>query len=214
MYLSRVEIDLHNRKKLKKIAHVAAIHNWVESSFPEEAVLGIRTRKLWRIDPLKDKYYLLVVSQKKPDVNKLEKYGVKGSVEIKSYDKFLNSLVNGMQARFRITLNPVIAKWQSSFDQRGRILPHITAEKQLKFIMGQAEKNGFFLKPENVFIVGRSFEPFIQKNKKTIYLSKVTYEGLLTISDVNVFREALTKGIGKKKAYGFGMMTIIPIVES
>ncbi|NLQ94475.1 type I-E CRISPR-associated protein Cas6/Cse3/CasE, partial [Streptococcus mutans] len=29
--------------------------------------------------------------------------------------------------------------------------------------------------------------------------------------DVDRFRKVLTEGIGKKKAYGFGMMTVIPV---
>ena len=43
-------------------------------------------------------------------------------------------------------------------------------------------------------------------------LSKVTYEGILKVTDKKVFYQSLTEGIGKKKAYGFGLMTVIPLV--
>ena len=46
MYLSRVEIDVNNRIKIKDLSHIGAFHNWVESSFPEEFDIGVRTRKL------------------------------------------------------------------------------------------------------------------------------------------------------------------------
>jgi CRISPR system Cascade subunit CasE len=59
-------------------------------------------------------------------------------------------------------------------------------------------------------IVERSYESFKKADEKTIQLSKVTYEGILTITDKNQFIKTLTEGFGKKKAYGFGMMTIIP----
>ena len=44
-------------------------------------------------------------------------------------------------------------------------------------------------------------------------LSKTTYEGNLTITDSKKFKALLVGGMGKKKAYGFGMMTVIPIGE-
>ena len=42
-------------------------------------------------------------------------------------------------------------------------------------------------------------------------LSRVAYEGVLRVQDIEVFRNALMQGIGRKKAYGFGMMTVIPV---
>ena len=46
-------------------------------------------------------------------------------------------------------------------------------------------------------------------NSKKINLDQVTYEGKLKIADREKMIETLTTGIGKKKAYGFGLMTII-----
>ena len=109
MYISRVEIDIENRIKIKNMSHVAAYHSWVEDSFPDEKNLESRTRKLWRIDKLNGKMYLLVVSQDKPDLTCLEKYGVEGTAASKSYDNFLNAIKNGESYRFRITLNPIIS---------------------------------------------------------------------------------------------------------
>ena len=37
----------------------------------------------------------------------------------------------------------------------------------------------------------------------------VTYEGTLEVTDVERFKKALTEGIGRGKAYGMGMMTIV-----
>lgn len=50
MYLSRVEINVKNHRKLKKLTHLGAYHNWVEQSFPVEIDKGERFRHLWRID--------------------------------------------------------------------------------------------------------------------------------------------------------------------
>ena len=61
MYISRVEVDVYNRQKIKDLTHLGAYHNWVEKSFNEAK--GVRSRKLWRIDKINDKKYLIVVSQ-------------------------------------------------------------------------------------------------------------------------------------------------------
>ena len=100
MYISRVEIDVKNRKKIKNLSHVAAYHSWVEDSFPKEKKLENRTRKLWRVDTLNNKTYLILVSQEKPNFSCLEKYGVEGTAESKQYDTFLNSIKNGDRYRF------------------------------------------------------------------------------------------------------------------
>ena len=76
MYLSRVQIDSRNRRKIKDLTHLGAYHNWVESSFPEEFTKKDRSRKLWRIDMLQGNKYLLLVSEKKPNMEIFEKYGV------------------------------------------------------------------------------------------------------------------------------------------
>ena len=35
------------------------------------------------------------------------------------------------------------------------------------------------------------------------------FEGLLCVEDVDVFRDTLVNGIGREKAYGMGMLTIV-----
>ena len=39
----------------------------------------------------------------------------------------------------------------------------------------------------------------------------VTYEGSLTVTDADLFRKALTEGIGREKAFGMGLLTIAGI---
>lgn len=210
MYLSRVEIDVLDRRKIRELTHLGAYHNWVETSFPDEISQDIRSRKLWRIDKINNHLYLLVVSEGKPDLNALEKYGVSGSAETKSYDKFLDSISKDRLYRFRVTLNPVRAVSQGE-GKRGRVMPEVTAEQQLHFLESRAGGLGFELIPDEYQIVERGWEPFRKKGQRMIRLSKATYEGTLKVTDEKLFYDTLTNGIGKKKAYGFGLMTIIPL---
>lgn len=210
MYLSRVIIDRDNRRKIRDLTHAGAFHNWVESSFPDEFESQTRSRKLWRIDRIAGIDYLLVVSPQKPDLEKLEQYGVIGSAQTKPYDQFLDKLAEGMVLKFRVVLNPVVSRVKGDVQKRGRVMPHVTVEQQMKFLLDRSTKNGFSLEEGNFVITNREFVPFRKQNEKEIGLSKVTYEGRLAISDIDKFKETLTQGFGKKKAYGFGLLTVIP----
>lgn len=210
MYLSRVIIDYQNRRKVRDLTHLGAYHNWVESSFPDELGKKIRSRKLWRIDRLHGERYLLLVSETVPDRDAFEKYGIPGSAQTKCYDKFLASIEENQPYRFRVTLNPVKSISQG-VGKRGRVVPEITSNQQMEYLISRSEKLGFKLLPDEYQIVERGWEPFKKQGQKMIRLSKATYEGLLNVTDKDVFYHTLTEGIGKKKAYGFGLMTVIPV---
>lgn len=213
MYLSRVEIDSQDRKKIRDLDHVGAYHNWVEQSFPKEIASQERTRKLWRVDTLGQKDYLLIVSETYPDIERLEQYGVPGTGQTKDYSKFINQIEDGLVAQFRISLNPVVSLYQGKGSKRGRVVPHVTIEQQEKFLLDRSEKNGFHLNEGEFAIVDRGYVLLKKAGQKDLRLSKATYQGILRVTDAKQFKETLTKGFGKKKAYGFGMMTIIPLED-
>ncbi|WMC93080.1 type I-E CRISPR-associated protein Cas6/Cse3/CasE [Kineothrix sp. MB12-C1] len=206
-YISRVEIDTGNRRKISELTHLGAYHNWVEKSFPEEFAAGERSRKLWRVDQLKGRSYLLIVSQGEPDMTQLEAYGVPGTGQCKTYDAFLQSLIHGQKMSFRLTANPARAAKQEA--QRGKVCPHTTVEKQLEYLEKRAERLGFSLVDYDYQIVQRDFPILRKKGGKSIKLARAIYEGSLIIENAEIFRKTLTEGVGKEKAYGFGMMTVI-----
>lgn len=209
MYLSRVQIDTDNRRKIRNLTHLGAYHDWVERSFPSEIAIGERTRKLWRIDHLHGKEYLLIVSKEKPDLAEFCRYGVDGSAASKNYDLFLEKLKVDMKCRFRVVLNPVVAV-SKGIGTRGRIMPHITMQQQMDYLKNRSKSQGFNLVDGEYDITERNFVVW-RKNNERIRLSRVAYEGVLTITDIELFHSLLTEGMGKKKAYGFGMMTVIPL---
>ena len=207
MYISRVELDIYNRQKIRDLTHLGAYHNWVEQSFREES--GVRSRKLWRLDNINDKKYLLLVSVEKPDLKLLEKYGVPSSAVTKDYDTYISKIKTGMKLRFRLVTNPVHAVMEGG--KRGSEKPHITAEFQKKFFMERTIKNGFEVNEDEVNIVERGFELLRKSGTKPVKVVKATFEGVLTVADEDKFKTVLENGFGKKKAYGFGLMTVIPM---
>ncbi|CCI86096.1 CRISPR-associated protein [Lactobacillus pasteurii DSM 23907 = CRBIP 24.76] len=203
MYLSRVQIDDHNQFVMRELNHLGAYHNWVEQSFPDEIANSVRLRHLWRIDTLNHKKYLLLLSQNRPDLDKLEQLGVAGTAQTKSYDEFLEKIEQGKKYRFRLTGNPT-----HKDSKTGRIMPHITVGAQRKWFERKAELSGF--KILNFDVVSRNWLR-LKKKKSRLELSSVTFEGILEVEDLEQFKQALVKGIGREKAYGMGLLTVIPI---
>ncbi|KRL76653.1 type I-E CRISPR-associated protein Cas6/Cse3/CasE [Ligilactobacillus equi] len=208
MYLSRVEIDDSNRRKLRELTHLGAYHNWVEQSFPAEVTSGLRKRHLWRIDTLGDRRYLLLLSEEKPEVELLSKYGVNGSVIIKSYANFINNISKHQTFQFRLVANPTHTK-------DNHVYPHVTIEQQKKWLLDRTAKNGFEIlcneTEKYLFdIVERDYPILRKKNGRKVKLSRVAFSGLLKVTDESLFQELLVRGIGREKAYGMGLMTVIP----
>lgn len=205
MYLSRVEIDVNNRQKIRDLTHLGAYHNWVEMSFPKEFEKGERLRHLWRLDHLYGRDYLLVLSSDKPDLNRLERYGIYGTGQTKDYVPFLNELSTNKKYRFRLTANPTRKNVHD-----GKVYPHVTIEQQKKWLLDKAETSGFSLSDVDFDVVSRDHAT-LYKGRKRIRLSRVSFEGVLEISDLNKFKETLIHGIGREKAYGMGLLTVIPL---
>lgn len=207
MYLSRVEIDDNNRQKTKDLTHLGAYHNWVESSFPNELAQNRRLRHLWRIDRLRGKRYLLMVSQEKPDLTKMQRYGVVNTAMTKDYQPFMEQIQNGDVMRFRLVANP-------TYRTDGKVYPHITVEQQKNWLLARTEKAGFEIPSDqlgnyNFEIVNRDWPALYHKRR--VRLSRVAFEGKLRVIDAAKLRLALANGIGREKAYGMGMLTVIPL---
>ena len=213
MYISRVEIDKSKKSVLKKLTHLGSYHAWVEESFPKEFELKIRTRKLWRIDKIDNKEYLIIVSEEKPDLKAMEKFGVKGSAHTKDYQSFLDSLEVGSKMMFRAILNPIISVPSIDKSARGKARPCTTKEEQVNYLVKRSETNGFKLENDTLQVLDGHADLFKKTNKgvRSVTFLKASYEGVLTVTDLDAFKKALTNGLGKNKAYGFGLMTVIPL---
>lgn len=117
---------------------------------------------------------------------------------------------------------------------RGHRVAHRTAAHQRQWMIDQSTKRGFTI-PETVpagtvialdepvtgqmpatpdhrlELLDRQQLKFRKKrDTEPITITSVTYEGLLRISDLATFKQALLNGIGPNKAYGHGLLTIAP----
>lgn len=219
MYLSRVELDPRKESKLQ-IRGLSAYHGYVEEAFPQDLNKNPRVRHLWRIDVLNHKRYLLIVSPTAPDLLALEKYGVRGTALSKDYQPFLDNIKDGQVYRFRLTANPrrVTDLIDNTGKKRKKIVPPKNVESQKEWLVRQlANKPGMaFLtiprlpKTEMSFKVVESTSRLLIRNKRKIPLTCVSYEGVVAVTNAEEAKKILVEGLGQEKAFGMGLMTLIP----
>lgn len=215
MYLSRVELNPYRRETIHALGSPQIMHAAVMSSF--NSFDGADAdRILWRVDRVGPSTYVLVQSRRKPDFHHIvEQFGRPESGcmgETIDYDNFLSGLITGETLRFRLQANPVRSVSSISSGPRGKVVPHVTVEQQKNWLVDRSVRLGFDL-PESdgsrcFDIVSRNCQRFRHGNGN-ITLNTTTFEGILTISDADVFRNTLICGIGRAKAYGCGLMTVI-----
>jgi CRISPR system Cascade subunit CasE len=187
------------------------LHGAVEQSFE-----GCRRRNLWRIDWLGDLCYLLVLSDKEPDFTHIaEQFGYPDSEQLwetKNYDPLLERLQVGQVWRFRLRANPIRSSSRNKDETsgRGQVFAHVTQEQQKQWLLSRAEACGFALEDKTFSVVHTQWNKF-RKGKdggREVTLRTATFEGVLTISDLDSFKQSLLTGIGRAKAYGCGLLTI------
>lgn len=200
-----MELDTSKRRCAIALTAPKLLHGAIESAFPE------RARKLWRIDALSGKQYLLLVSEDKPDLSEaVRQFGTDRGWESRCYDAFLETIHKGDRRRFRLTANPVISKSHGT-GERGTVLAHVTFEQQEKWLTDRAEKHGFSLQPDAFSVTHSEWVTFRKGTDKgrPVCFKSATFEGVLTVTDAELFRQTLCSGIGREKAYGCGMMTVL-----
>lgn len=191
MYITQIELNLRNHQIFKKLRSLDDYHAYIESAFPAEQLLGVRKRHLWRLD----RQTILLTSEDEPDKEALGKYG---KVTTKSYDRFLDNISTERPYRFKLVANPL------QMGIKNRRIPCHGNQERLEWLKKQGAKYGFTVIQAK--IIGYK-ENRIRKHRFTV--KSVTFEGILQVTDIEKINQALRQGIGREKAYGCGMITIM-----
>ena len=209
MYLSRIRLSLTERATMKALADLKFFHEALENCFP-----GDRPRTMWRIDRLKSNLYVLVLSEEKADFSPFCKKfsSSENDWETKDYEPLLSRLKNGSIWRFRLSANPTYyVKAKEPITLRGKISAHTTPEHQKEWLIKQSQKCGFQLATDGFDVTENKWFRFRKSGGNLVIILSVTYEGLLVITDVELFRKTLVNGIGRGKAYGMGLLTVTSV---
>ncbi|QXJ24233.1 type I-E CRISPR-associated protein Cas6/Cse3/CasE [Actinomadura graeca] len=226
MYLTRFRINTGRVGARKLLASPQTMHAAVMTSFAEPpAPGGNGPRVLWRLDADGNSAtHLCIVSPLRPDLTHLvEQAGWPTTARWDTFDytPFLQRLTPGDTWSFRLTANPVHSIRRNPGEPT-KVTAHIGPAHQLGWLLKQQEKGGFRVseKPpgkqlipghdtHDLLIHGRRQLRFAKKgNKDQVTVVAVTFDGRLHVTDPGAFRATLTRGLGRAKAYGCGLMTL------
>lgn len=211
MYLSRIALDETRYTTMRALSAPQKFHGAIESAFS-----GARRRRLWRLDRLNGTLYLLLLSEDYPNLSLLiQQFGSRmgtSCAETKDYRPLLQRIVPGSIWRFRLTANPTKSCPRTNIlTARGKVTAHCTTDYQKQWLLERSEKHGFSLPSDGFTVTSSQWLQFTKGASHTqrVSLLSVTYEGILQVTDGQKFCEVLTKGIGRGKAYGLGLMTVM-----
>lgn len=220
--LSRVRLNPARRAGRGVLASPQAMHAAVMAAFPGRLADRTSERVLWRLDAGVGEAMLYVVSPEPPDFTHLiEQAGwpTLPTWESRDYAPLLDRLAVAQRWNFRLTANPTRARPPKEGAPSQRF-GHVTVAQQQSWLVSRAARAGFELpvvaaadgekRPENGVVVrDRSLERF-RRGDGTVTLSRATFEGQLTVVDPAALRETLIGGLGPAKAYGCGLLTLVP----
>ncbi|MFN6964552.1 MAG: type I-E CRISPR-associated protein Cas6/Cse3/CasE [Pyrinomonadaceae bacterium] len=195
---------------------------------------------LHRVDRKGGSTVLYVQSATRPDWNRLPS-GYASQADSKPVHELYARIADGDHLQFRLTANPTkrIGKnlrddaryqrldqsEQDEFvrkfrdDKRRRRVAIYNEAERMSWLSRKGEAAGFRLASvrvndnvSNVTIVETSkVRVWRGRGDDPMTFGSVTFEGVLEVTDADRFREALVKGIGTGKAYGFGLLSIAPV---
>lgn len=149
---------------------------------------------------------------------------------------FAPKLVNGQSLAFDLRANPVVSYREPSANPKGSVKRHdvlMSAKRAYKLanpnnhdkvaektVMTQAAID-WINNPKRLSSWGIALatQPDVnayqqhrmQRRKQSISIASIDYQGILTITNVRQFQYHLSRGFGKAKAFGCGLMLIRPV---
>ena len=91
-------------------------------------------------------------------------------------------------------------------------LQHLVEKSGYAWLESRAERSGFSISESMLKIDGyQTYHTYKKGSKKPISYSVIEYEGILTVSNEERFKQTLFNGLGRSKAFGCGLLMIRPV---
>lgn len=193
LYLTRLLIDLKACRQLQ-IRDVYSIHKLVYSCFPLSENRG---NCLYADKGFSDGIRtVLILSEQTPQIpDSIRSATTELSKNFMRFNEF----------RFEVVLNPV--KREKESGKRRAITGQLPL---LKWFTIHAEKWGFAANENTLEVITLPMVKF-KKGDADCLFHAVKFRGTLRVTDHSLFSETLKKGIGHGKAFGFGLLQLVPI---
>lgn len=219
MYISRITLQ-DRARQTSDFWHVFqssyTLHQSIWRLFSDHAER--RRDFLYRLEHSKGRPLIYTVSEREPDKNQDLWF-----VETKRYEPKITA---GLQLAFLLCANPIRSKRDAEDKQHRhdvimeaktrlreqddkRSLAILTQEEGSHWLSSRAEKFGFKFERDQVRVDSYQQHQFLKrKGARQVSLSTVDFNGVLTVTNSQLFLKALYNGIGPAKAFGCGLMLV------
>lgn len=240
LYLSRLRLNPLFAPALKLAADPYELHRKLLDTLPCASHNKPRTGQqpktadlLFRVDIIDDGPVVLAQTTAPPEWDALElaPRARRGEPETKPY---IPEFARGQCLGFRLLCQPAVRKsGQFGVKTSGKRMPGprrtcCDDEQRTTWLKRKAETNGFAIESIGLTILewgnskplqgkdGNPAETHEQAKKRAFgpgsrqRLSAVRFDGVLIVTNPHSLREAVGKGIGTQKAFGFGLLSLAP----
>lgn len=238
-YLSRLVLDTRQRQVRRDLGDAHQLHRTVLAAFPQ-APASAKAREhfevLYRAEAIESTpglARLLVQSATLPDWSHLPAEALgpnpdeRGNPAVRRVDVEYDRIEVGARLVFRLRANPTkkLSDRTPGRDDRllGKRVALLREEEQLEWLARKGGQHGFRLLTAEL----RSEVPAVQASVQPVERGRrpgrdgagpmplcfgaVLFNGRLEVTDAELFREALGRGIGSGKAFGFGLLSVAAV---
>lgn len=228
MYLHRIHIDHRGKDARRDLANPYELHSTLCRAFSAPDSKCPEGEFLWRLEPESDRQgrpRVLIQSRSLPDWSRIgmrtwlveePEPAIDLAERLRLYD-----VKPGQRFRFRLRANPCVTR-------QGKRLGLLRLEEQETWISRKGERHGFFLPILPSFVPEEGSRPRVDvrvsqeqmlcgrkrgDEKHEIRVFSVLFDGVLTVTDPDGFRQALATGIGHGKSMGLGLLSVVPMSD-
>ena len=205
MYFSRITLDLRKRVTAIALTDRTSFHRAIENSFS-----GGRQRPVWELDNENGERHLVIVSRDKPDLTQLqEKFGDNRTKPmVIHYEDKIKPIRQGSMIRFHTTVAPIYQYYGGREEPLSLYKSDGKKKDAMTWIGEKLQKAG--IQPVDVYKT-RIEKTKFSHNGNDIPLTLMTFEGTAEVVDSSLLKETMCAGLGRKKAFGAGLLLAVPV---
>lgn len=206
MYLIRIEMPLQSKEVMNCLRDAQQMHQLITRIFDSPQN---KNHILYRLTVRQMRLMVYVYSDV-PVSKNVDYVKVTGQKDISDYiDQFENDDVLG----FNLCACPSKKQKEDGKKNSRRLLLR-SLDERLEWLRRKAHQNGFKI----IDVMEQSQIHNYARHSKDkggkMFVSGYEYQGTLKVSNADLFKQALQKGIGTGKAYGLGMLLVRKYAES
>jgi CRISPR system Cascade subunit CasE len=228
MFLNKLVLNIRDRQARRDLARPYDMHRTLMNSYSYPRGEN-RCDLLFRVEPSRHgPPAALVQTREEPDWSALPAGYLLGKAESKRFDL---AVTPGQRLRFRLRANPT--KRVAAKNERlgsvmvGKRVGLATEADQVRWLLRKAESGGF--RVPGGWVAAKhpeTGEPMQLPNFRVDAIPEgrdrndkpghagdfvvVRFDGVLVVTDPEVFQATVAAGIGSAKAFGFGLLSLAP----